>query len=177
MNVQSSVLMPSPRLSNLTSRITRNNRKKLILMMLDPAGWKINQSDVSLQSHSLWQPFFKILFRNSQRRGKKIWKCCAKLRMSNISLFNRYLNFCLTKNLYQKFPEIDLNWWTVHISLQRIEIVQLNLNYYSIKRTTVIYLGKQKMTIQKTLHKQNIIMSSVICLFVKWLDRIENKNV
>ena len=36
MNVQSRVRIPSPRLSSLTSLITRNSRKKLILIMVFP---------------------------------------------------------------------------------------------------------------------------------------------
>ena len=49
MKVQSSVRMPSPRLSSFTSRITRNNRKKLILIILEPSGWKINRSSYRLK--------------------------------------------------------------------------------------------------------------------------------
>ncbi len=38
MNVHSSVRMPSPLLSSFTSRMTRNRRKKLMLMMVEPCG-------------------------------------------------------------------------------------------------------------------------------------------
>lgn len=49
MNVHKSVRIPSPLLSNLTSRITRNSLKKLMEIMLDP-GYKYHKM-VYLQFH------------------------------------------------------------------------------------------------------------------------------
>jgi len=47
MKVHSKVRMPSPRLSSLTSRITRNRRKKLTLIIADPLDCSSHSSGIT----------------------------------------------------------------------------------------------------------------------------------
>ena len=130
MNVQRSCLMPSPRLSSFTKRITRKSRKKFILMMVDdPSGCNYETNPhisviityhrtltfTILMAHNIITRIAKTPRALFQYKGHVIFPCMDNFQhkdntvMRPSYLHSRKPYTGKTRSLYQDGRQIDID--------------------------------------------------------------------